>query len=128
MIRITPKEKPRFPEVDNFDLYAPASIGGGLVVTPLKIPKRPEAPRFIRPVDMRPSTMKVLGKGNPDAIRLSKDPGVSSTDSMMPHFGLFRGQKGFLSGMDPQVDVNAKLMPRPDSAIPWMFTKIPQPK
>ena len=128
MIRITPKEKPRFPEVDNFDLYAPASIGGGLVVTPLKIPKRPEAPRFIRPVDMRPSTMKVLGKGNPDAIRLSKDPGVSSTDSMMPHFGLFRGQKGFLSGLDPQVDVNGKLMPRPDSAIPGRFTTIPQPK
>ena len=37
---------------------------------------------------------------------------------MMPHFGLFRNQKGFLSGMDPQVDVNGKLMPRPDSAIP----------
>ena len=128
MIRITPKEKPRFPEVDNFDLYAPASIGGGLMVTPLKIPKRPKAPRFIRPVDMPVSTRKVLGKGNPDAIRLSKDPGVPSTDSMMPHFGLFRGQKGFLSGMDPQVDVNGKLMPRPHSAIPWMFTKIPQPK
>ena len=128
MIRVTPKEKPRFPEVDNFDLYAPASIGGGLIVTPLKIPKRSEAPKFIRPVDMRPSTMKVLGKSNPDAIRLSRDPGVSSSHSMMPHFGLFRNQNGFLSGMDPQVDVNGKLMPRPDSAIPFLFTKIPQPK
>ena len=128
MIRVTPKEKPRFPELNNFDLHAKASIGGGLIVTPLKIPKRPEAPPFIRPVDMRPSTMKVLGKSNPDAIRLSRDTGVSGTDSMMPHFGLFRGQKGFLSGMDPQVDVNGKLMTRPDSAIPFLFTKIPQPK
>ena len=128
MIRITPKEPPRFPELNNFDLLAKGSIGGGLIVTPLKIPKRPEAPRFIRPVDMRPSTMKVLGKSNPDAIRLSRDPGVPSSHSIMPHFGLFRNQKGFLSGMDPQVDVNGKLMPRPDSVIPFLFTKIPQPK
>ena len=127
MIRIF-TEKPRFPELTYPDLYAKASIGGGLAVTPLTIPKRPEAPKFIRPVDMRPSTMKVLGKSNPDAIRLSKDPGVPGSDALMPHFGLFRNQKGFLSGLDPQVDVNGKLMPRPDSAIPGRFTKIPQPK
>ena len=128
MIRVTPKEPPRFPELNNFDLHAKASIGGGLIVTPLKIPKAPEAPKFIRPVDMPVSTRKVLGKGNPDAIRISRDPGVPSSHSIMPHFGLFRNQKGFLSGMDPQVDVNGKLMPRPDSVIPFLFTKIPQPK
>ena len=58
------KEKPRFPEVDNFTLHAPATIGDGLLVTRLKIPKRSEAPPFLRSVDMRPHTMKVLGKSN----------------------------------------------------------------
>ena len=108
MIRVTPKEKPRFPEIDNFDLYAPASIGGGLIVTPFKVPKAPEAPKFIRPVDMRPSTMKVLGKGNPDAIRLSRDPGVPSSASMMPHFGLFRlVRAGSASGCQRQTHATA---------------------
>ena len=127
MIKIFP-EKPRFPELTYPDLYAPAQFGEGLVVTNFKVPKRVEAPKLIRQADMRPHTMKVLGKSNPDAIRLSKDPGVRATDSMTTHFGLFRGQKGFLSGMDPQVDPFGKLMPRPDSAIPGRFTTISQPK
>ena len=127
MIKVI-QQTPKGPELTNFDLHARASIGKGLVTTDLKLSKRPEAPKFIRPVDMRPSTMKVLGKSNPDNIRLSRDLGVSSTDSMMPHFGNFRNQKGFLSGMDPQVDVNGIILPRPDSAIPFLFTKIPQPK
>ena len=122
------KEKPRFPEVDNFTLHAPATIGDGLLVTRLKIPKRSEAPPFLRSVDMRPHTMKVLGKSNPDAIRVSRDPGVPSSHSMMPHFGIGRNQTGFLSGLDPQVKVNTALMPRPDSAMPGLFTKIPEPK
>jgi hypothetical protein len=127
MIKVI-QQTPKGPELTNFDLHARASIGKGLVTTDLKLSKRPEAPKFIRPVDMRPSTMKVLGKGNPDNIRLSRDQGVPSTHSMMPHLGNLRNQTGFLSGMDPQVDVNGKLMPRPDSAIPFLFTKIPQPK
>ena len=127
MIKIFP-EKPRFPEINHLDIHAPAQFGEGLVVTGLKVPKRPDAPKLIRQADMRPHTMKVLGKGNPDNIIMSKDPGVSSTDSIMPHFGLFRNQRGFLSGSDPQVRVNAKLMPRPDSAIPGRFTRIPQPR
>jgi hypothetical protein len=127
MIKVI-QQTPKGPELTNFDLHAKASIGKGLVTTDLKLSKRPEAPKFIRPVDMRPSTMKVLGKGNPDNIRLSRDQGVPSTHSMMPHLGNLRNQTGFLSGMDPQVDVNGKLMPRPDSAIPFLFTKIPQPK
>ena len=126
MIKI--QQPPKGPELTNFDLNAKASIGKGLVTTDLKLSKRPEAPKFIRPVDMRPSTMKVLGKGNPDNIRLSRDEGVPSTDSMMPHFGNFRNQKGFLSGLDQQVEVNGKCMPRSDSAIPFLFTKIPEPK
>ena len=36
------KEKPRFPEVDNLKLHAPATIGDGLITTRLKISKRPE--------------------------------------------------------------------------------------
>jgi len=127
MIKVI-QQTPKGPELTNFDLHARASIGKGLVTSNLKLSKRPEAPKFIRPVDMRPSTMKVLGKGNPDNIRLSRDLGVSSTDSMMPHLGNLRNQTGFLSGMDPQVDVNGKLMPRTNSAIPFLFTKIPQPK
>ena len=127
MIKVI-QQTPKGPELTNFDLHAKASIGKGLVTTDLKLSKRPEAPKFIRPVDMRPSTMKVLGKSNPDNIRLSRDQGVPSTHSMMPHLGNLRNQTGFLSGMDPQVDVNGKLMPRPDSAIPFLFTKIPQPK
>ena len=127
MIKVI-QQTPKGPELTNFDLHARASIGKGLVTTDLKLSKRPEAPKFIRPVDMRPSTMKVLGKSNPDNIRLSRDQGVPSTHSMMPHLGNLRNQTGFLSGMDPQVDVNGKLMPRPDSAIPFLFTKIPQPK
>ena len=127
MIKI--QQIPKGPELTNFNLHARASIGEGLVTTNLKLSKRPEAPKFIRPVDMRPSTMKVLGKGNPDNIRLSRDQGVSSTDSMMPHFGNFRNQKkGFLSDLDPQVRVDGKCKPRPHSAIPFLFTKIPQPK
>ena len=126
MIKI--QQPPKGPELTNFDLNAKASIGKGLVTTDLKLSKRPEAPKFIRPVDMRPSTMKVLGKGNPDNIRLSRDEGVPSTDSMMPHSGNFRNQTGFLSGLDQQVDVFGKCMPRTDSAIPFLFTKIPQPK
>ena len=126
MIKI--QQNPKGPELTNFNLHAPASMGGGLNINNLLLRKNPEAPKFIRPVDIRPSTMKVLGKSNPDNIRLSRDLGVSSTDSMMPHFGNFRNQKGFLSGMDPQVDVNGKLMPRTNSAIPFLFTKIPQPK
>ena len=47
MIRIFP-EKPRFPEINHFDIYAPAQFGEGLVVTNLKVPKRPEAPKLIR--------------------------------------------------------------------------------
>ena len=127
MIKIQ-QTPPKGPELTNFDLHAKASIGKGLVTTDLKLSKRPEAPRFIRPVDMRPSTFKVLGKSNPDSIRLSRDQGVASSNSMMPHFGNFRNQKGFLSGMDPQVEVNGKCMPRPDSAVPFLFTKIPEPK
>ena len=127
MIRIFP-EKPRFPELTYPDLYAPASLGEGLVVTNFKVPKRVEAPKLIRQADMRPHTMKVLGKSNPDNIKMSKDPGVPGTDSIMPHFGLFRNQKGFLSGLDPQVDPFGKLMSRPDSAIPGRFTTISQPK
>ena len=127
MIKI--QQTPKGPELKNFDLHARASIGKGLVTTGLKFNKRSDAPKFIRPVDMRPSTMKVLGKSNPDNIRLSRDQGVPSTDSMMPHFGNLRNQKkGFLSGVDSQVDVFGKCMPRPDSAIPFLFTKIPQPK
>ena len=123
MIKI--QQPPKGPELD---LHARASIGKGLVTTDLKLNKRSDAPKFIRHVDMRPSTMKVLGKGNPDNIRLSRDQGVPSTDSMMPHFGNFRNQTGFLSWLDPRVDVFGKYMPRPDSAIPFLFTKIPQPK
>ena len=89
MIKIQQTPEGR-PELTNFNLHARASIGEGLVTTNLKLSKRPEAPKFIRPVDMRPSTFKVLGKGNPDNIRLSRDQGVNSTDSMMPHFGNFR--------------------------------------
>ena len=126
MIKI--QQTPKGPELTNFDLHARASIGKGLVTSNLKLSRRPEAPKFIRSVDLRPSTMKVLGKGNPDNIRLSRDQGVASTDSMMPHFGNFRNQKGFLSGMDSQVNVFGKCMPRADSAIPFLFTKIPQPK
>ena len=126
MIKI--QQTPKGPELTNFDLHAKASIGKGLVTTNLKLSRRPEAPKFIRSVDLRPSTMKVLGKGNPDNIRLSRDQGVSSTDSMMPHFGNFRNQKGFLSGLDPQVRVDGKCKPRPDSAIPFLFTKNPEPK
>ena len=126
MIKI--QQTPEGPELTNFNLHARASIGEGLVTTNLKLSKRPEAPRFIRPVDMRPSTMKVLGKSNPDNITLGRDQGVNSTDSMMPHFGNFRNQEGgFLSGLDPQVK-DGKCMPRPDSAIPFLFTKIPEPK
>ena len=127
MIKIQQTPKGR-PELTNFNLHAPASIGEGLVTSNLKLSKRAEAPKFIRPVDVRPSTFKVLGKGNPDNIRLSRDQGVASSNSMMPHFGNFRNQKGFLSGMDPQAKVDGKCMPRPDSAIPFLFTKIPEPK
>ena len=126
MIKI--QQTPKGPELTNFDLHAKASIGKGLVTSNLKLSRRPEAPKFIRSVDLRPSTMKVLGKGNPDNIRLSRDQGVSSTDSMMPHFVNFRNQKGFLSDLDPQVRVDGKCKPRPDSAIPFLFTKIPEPK
>ena len=126
MIKVI-QQTPKGPELKNFDLHARASIGKGLVTTDLKLNKRSDAPKFIRPVDMRPSTMKILGKGNPDNIRLSRDQGVPSTDSMMPHFGSLRHQTGFLSRLDPQVDVFGKYIPRPDSAIPFLFTKIPQP-
>ena len=127
MIKIQQTPEGR-PELTNFNLHARASIGEGLVTSNLKLSKRPEAPKFIRPVDMRPSTMKVLGKGNPDNIRLSRDQGVPSTDSIMSHLGNFRNQKGFLSGLDPQAKVDGKCMPRPDSTIPFLFTKIPEPK
>ena len=59
---------------------------------------------------------------------MSRDTGVGGRDGLMPHFGNFRNQDGFLSGLDPQVKTNVSLMPRPDSAIPFLHTKIPQPK
>ena len=116
------------PELTNFDLLAKATIGPGITTTGMNLKKRPDAPKFIRPVDVRPSTFKVLGKSNPDSIIMSRDTGVGGRDGVMPHFGNFRNQDGFLSGLDPQVNTKVSLMPRPDSAMPFLHTKIAQPK
>ena len=120
---------PRGPELQNFDLNAKASIGSRLVTTLTRIPNGVKAPPFIRAADMRASTYKVLGKRIPNSIVIGRSPGVRGTDGMTSHFGNFRNQPdGFLSGLDPQVKTQVKLMPRPDSAIPFMHTKLPQPK
>ena len=115
-------------ELANFDIQAKATIGRKLVTTITRIPKRPNAPPIIRPADMRSSTYKVLGKRTQNSIVIGRGTGVPSSHALMPHFGNFRNQSGFLSGLDPQVNVRGKLAPRPDSSIPFMFTKIPQPK
>ena len=54
MIKVI-QQTPKGPELTNFDLRARATIGKGLVTSNLKLSKQPEAPKFIRPVDMRPS-------------------------------------------------------------------------
>ena len=85
----------------------------------------PMAPPIIRQSDMRPHTMIVKGKGNPDAIILSKDPGVPCSDSLIPHFGNFRGQpKGLLYSQRPKNIPDGPLMPRPDSSFGFMHTKL----
>ena len=94
---------------------------------PLSIPNAPMAPPIIRQADTRPHTMKVKGKGNPDAIILSKDPGVPGTDSIMPHFGNFRNQpKGLLYSQRPKNIPDGPLQPRPDSSYGFMHTKLKQ--
>ena len=95
-------------------------------VQPFKIPATIDPPKFIRTADIRLSTMKVLGKSNPNSIILSKDPGVSSSDSMMPHFGNFRNQpKGLLTNDKYKP---AKLLERPDSSFAFLHTKLKEPK
>ena len=95
-------------------------------VQPFKISSTIDTPKFIRNSDLRPSTMKVLGKSNPNAIVLSKDPGVPSTDSMMPHYGNFRNQPSGLLTNDKYKP--AKLLERPDSSFSFLHTKHKEPK
>eukprot|EP00966_Prymnesium_polylepis_P067489 1567459-Prymnesium_polylepis.3 len=116
------------------DLQAPAGIsgpGGGdrLNRIPLVIEGPLKAPDFIRQADMRPHTMKVKGKSIPEAIIMSKDPGVPDTDGIMPHFGKFRHEpKGLLTGaLPPKTKIDGPLMKRPDSAFGFLPTKLKQP-
>ena len=95
-------------------------------VQPFKISSTIDTPKFIRNSDLRPSTMKVLGKSNPNSIILSKDTGVSSTDSMMPHYGNFRNQPSGLLSDDKYKP--AKLLERPDSSFSFLHTKLKEPK
>ena len=115
-----------------FELQTQAHIGGPPGAfpdkfRPLKIDGPFAAPKFIRMADMRPSTMKVKGKSNYNAITMSKDPGVPCTDSMMPHFGNFRGHpKGMLFGANPHIDIDGEIMPRPESDG-YLPTKLKEP-
>ena len=95
-------------------------------VNPFEIPATTKPPKFIRNADIRPSTMRVLGKSNHNSIILSKDTGVSSTDSMMPHYGNFRNQpSGLLTNNKYKA---AKLLERPDSSFSFLHTKLKEPK
>ena len=114
-----------------FEMQTQAHIGGPPGAYPNKLPLKIDgpfpAPKFMRMADMRPSTMKVKGKSNYNAIIMSKDPGVPCTDSMMPHFGNFRGQKkGMLYGANPRVDIDGELMRRPESSG-YLPTKLKEP-
>ena len=94
-------------------------------ITPFKLPSAPTPAKFIRTSDLRPSTMKVLGKSSPNSIIMSRDTGVSSSDSMMPHYGNFRNQpKGLLTNDKYKP---AKLIERPDSAFAFLHTKLKEP-
>ena len=117
------------PELTYMDLLAPAHQSGhGPKVRPLKLDGPMQAPKMIRQSDMRPHTMKVKGKSNPDSIIMSKNPGVPCTDSMMPHFGRFRNEpKGLYYGADPAVNIDCQVMDRPDSAFGFLQTKLKQP-
>ena len=70
------------PTLTAFDVANPPSHkvgpGGGAKNnrTPMEIPRNIVRPAMIRAADMRPHTMKVLGKANPNAITHSRDPGV----------------------------------------------------
>ena len=120
---------PLAPGLTYMDLLAPAHNGDtGPKVRPLKIDGPMQAPKMIRESDMRPHTMKVKGKSNPDAFIMSKDPGVSCTDSMMPHFGRFRNEpKGMYFKADPAVNIACPIQPRPDSSYGYLRTELKQP-
>ena len=92
--------------------------------------KAPTAPKMIKESDLRPHTMKVKGKSNPNSVIMSKDPGVPSAESMMPHYGNFRNQKkGLLyPGVLHKSALDGPLKPRPDSAFGYLDTKFTQPK
>ena len=104
----------------------PAPGGRYEPITPFKLPTAATPPKFIRSSDLRPSTMKVLGKSNPNAIVLSKDPGVPGTDSMLPHYGNFRNQPSGL--LTNEKYKPAKLIERPDSAFAFLHTKLKELK
>ena len=122
------------PELTYMDLKPSAGIhgpGGGSRSNklPLALTGPMQAPKLITPADMRPHTMKVKGKSNPDSIIMSKDPGVPGTDSIMPHFGRFRHEpKGLYHASLPlKSTIDGPLKQRPDSSFGFLNTKLNQP-
>ena len=118
------------PSLTYMDLQPSFGLGTGTTQQPNLLEKVPAAPKTIREADLRPHTMKVKGKSNPNSIIMSKDPGVPSAESMMSHYGNFRNQtKGLLyNGVLHKAALDGPLKPRPDSAFGFLDTKFTQPK
>ena len=118
------------PELTYLDLNPSLGLGTSTPHQPNLLEKAPTAPKMIREADLRPHTMKVKGKSNPNSIIMSKDQGVPSAESMMPHYGNFRNQtKGLLyPGVLHKAALDGSLKPRPDSAFGYLDTKFAEPK
>ena len=118
------------PSLTYIDLNPSLGLGTSTPHHQNLLEKAPTAPKIIKESDMRPHTMKVKGKSNPNSIIMSKDAGVPSTESMMPHYGNFRNQtKGLLyPGVLHKAALDGPLKPRPDSAFGFLDTKFAEPK
>ena len=104
------------------------ALGGGkdLNISDFSMQKAPQPPRFIRESDIRPSTMKILGKSNPESIVLSKTDVVEDENSMQPQYGNMRHHKKGLY-TNPKYKINTKLMPRAASDFAFKNTSLKQP-
>ena len=90
----------------------------------VKIPvvgQRDTAIKFIRQCDTRATTMKVLGKHNPNSVLINKS--TVSSDGITAHFGNARGQpKGLLSS--DRFETHGPILKQPDNQIGDKLSKL----
>jgi len=107
-------------EINGYEFLATRG-GSALNVTIPVVGHRENAPKFIRECDTRSSTMKVLGKNNPNSVLINKS--TVSSDGITPHFGNARGQPEGLLSSD-RFETNGPIMKQPDNQIGDKLSKL----